>query len=75
MSAIKGIAVLSGERKAAARELIEKNHYTHSVPSGKSYYLAYEDAIVVWSIPANKESGEVHLGYPGKVGVESVVGT
>src|SRR5262245_60134845 len=32
---------------------IRQNHYTGSVPSGKSFYFAFEDAIVVYAIPAN----------------------
>jgi hypothetical protein len=36
-----------------AQKQITTNHYTRSVPSGKSHYLAYEDAIIIWSIPAN----------------------
>jgi len=37
------------------------NHYTHTVPSGKSHYVAFERAIVVWSIPANYNIGK-YLG-------------
>ena len=34
--------------------LIIGNHYTRSVPSGKSLYCVHEDAVVVFAIPANK---------------------
>lgn len=49
------------------KQLILDNHYTHSLPSGKSYYLIFEDAIVVFSIPANKNIAKYILGYSGKV--------
>lgn len=45
---------MTGTRLAEAKTLICENHYTRSVPSGKSYYVAVEDALVVWSIPANR---------------------
>lgn len=51
----------------AFKNLIISNHYTHSVPSGKSYYFGFEDAVVVFSIPANKNIAKFLLGYPGKV--------
>lgn len=37
-----------------AKKLIADNHYSHCVPSGKSHYVFFDGAIVVWSIPANK---------------------
>jgi hypothetical protein len=46
--------ILAGEALAAAKATIRAQHYTHTVPSGKSHYVAFGDAIVVWSIPANK---------------------
>ena len=58
---------LLGERRDDAKELIRANHYTHSVPSGKSHYVAFEDAIVVWSIPANKNIAKFILGWEGRV--------
>jgi len=62
-----GIRVLLlDERKRAARTIIE-NHYTKSVPSGKSHYLGFADAIVVWSIPANKNIAKFLLGWSGNV--------
>lgn len=35
------------------KEIICANHYSKSWPSGKSYVYTHEDAIVVFSIPAN----------------------
>jgi hypothetical protein len=35
------------------KEIICERHYTKSFPSGKSFVFTYEDAIVVFSIPAN----------------------
>ena len=54
------------DRKAAVEEILA-NHYTHSVPAGKSYYLRFREAIVVWSIPANKNIGKFLLGWPANV--------
>ncbi len=42
--------------------ILLKNHYTHSVPSGKTHYLSLGDAIVAWSIPANNNIGRFLLG-------------
>jgi len=59
--------LLLGADRERAIETIRLQHYTHSVPAGKSYYIAVEDAIVVWSIPANKNIAKFVLGWPGKV--------
>lgn len=60
--------ILTGEGRELAIELIRKHHYSRSVPSGKSHYLKFEDAIIVWSIPANKNlSGFVLSGEHGSV--------
>lgn len=37
----------------AAKAAVLANHYTHSWPSGKTHAFAFEDAFVVFSIPAN----------------------
>jgi hypothetical protein len=37
------------------------------VPSGKSHYFAYETAIVIYSIPANRNLANYILGYQGDV--------
>jgi hypothetical protein len=50
-----------------AQRTIIANHYTRSVPSGKSYYARFEDALVVWSIPANCNLAAFLLGWPGQV--------
>jgi hypothetical protein len=53
---------LVGHDREDAERLICANHYTHSVPSGKSHYVAFRSAIVVWSIPSNKNIGTFLLG-------------
>ncbi len=63
-----GVAVeLAGRAREEAAETIRRCHYTRSVPSGKSHYLRCGDAIVVWSIPANKNIARFVLGWPGNV--------
>lgn len=73
-SGMKGVALdrrvsrqLLGDDRAAAAETIRRNHYTRSVPSGKSHYVQFGDALVVWSIPANKNIARFVLGWPGNV--------
>ena len=58
---------LLGDDRAAAADVIRRNHYTHSVPSGKSHYVQFGDAIVVWSIPANMHIARFVLGWAGNV--------
>lgn len=58
---------LIGLDRSKAMETICQNHYTRSVPSGKSHYVQFEDAIVVWSIPANKNIAKFVLGWSGNV--------
>lgn len=60
-------SLLDGDARLRAIELLREKHYTHSVPSGKSYYLWIATAIVVWSIPANKNIAKFILGWPGNV--------
>lgn len=49
-----------------AKIKIRQNHYTGSTPSGKSYYLLHDSgAILVWSIPANKNLTTFVLGTDG----------
>lgn len=62
----KAELLLRQDRDAAAAT-IRRHHYTHSIPSGKSYYVGFKDAIVVWSIPANKNIACFILGWPGNV--------
>jgi hypothetical protein len=59
--------ILEGYDRFAAAETIKAFHYSHSVPSGKSHYVGYGDAIVVWSLPANNNLVKFILGGPGKV--------
>lgn len=59
--------VLTGDDRKTAEEVIRQNHYTHSVPSGKSHYVRFGSAIVVWSIPANKNIAQFVLGWAGNV--------
>ena len=56
---------LVGLSRARAKTLIAENHYLGTVPSGMSYYFDYDDAIVVYSIPANKNISHFLLGYKG----------
>lgn len=58
---------LLGEERAKAINTIRENHYTRSVPSGKSHYFLYGPAIVCFSIPANKNIARFILGSPGSV--------
>lgn len=59
--------ILIGGERDRAKETIRANHYTRSVPSGKSHYVTFEDAIIVWSIPANKNIARFLLRGPGTV--------
>lgn len=59
--------VLTGLSRSRAISIICQNHYTGSVPSGKSHYVEFEDALVVWSIPANKNIAKFVLGWHGNV--------
>jgi hypothetical protein len=60
-------SVLLGEDRKAAEQTIRQHHYSHSVPSGKSHYVQCGEAIVVWSIPANKNLAKFVLGRAGNV--------
>lgn len=51
-----------GDERVAARSVLEGNHYTKSVPSGKSTYITYGSVIVVFSIPANRNISRWLLG-------------
>ena len=59
--------LLLGSERDDAADTIKAGHYTGSVPSGKSHYVRFEAAIVVWSIPANNNLAEFLLGQPGNV--------
>lgn len=58
-------SLLFGEARERAIQTIRTNHYSRSVPSGKSHYIQFGDAIVVWSIPANKNIAGFLLGKSG----------
>jgi len=45
---------VTGAQRNEALALVRANHYTHLVPSGKSHVIVYDEAIVIWSLPANK---------------------
>ena len=53
--------LLEAARREAQATLIAR-HYTGSVPSGKSVYIQFDAAIVVFSIPANKNIAR-YLGF------------
>ncbi len=59
--------VMRGEDRRQAEAIIVKNHYSHSFPSGKSHIFFIDGAIVVFSIPANKNIGRFILGRAGNV--------
>lgn len=59
--------LLTGPDRKAAVNTLCREHYTASVPSGKSHFFQYREALVVFSIPANKNIGEFLLGYAGSV--------
>ena len=61
------IAALTGNDLRHAQAQIITNHYTRSVPSGKSRYYAVGDAIVVFSIPANKNISRWLVGEDNAV--------
>jgi len=53
--------------RAEMQEVLREHHYTHSVPAGKSHYYCFDDVIVVFSIPANKNISSFFLGEPNIV--------
>ena len=55
---------VSGPKLAACQLLIEKKHYTRSVPAGKSHYFYWRGVLVVFSIPANMHIGRYILKRP-----------
>lgn len=66
-SAGTGIRELSGLELKQAKSNVKTWHYAHLIPSGKSHWLAFEAAIIVWSIPANCNIGAFLLGAPCNV--------
>jgi len=63
----EGAFVLSGSYRDEAARTIRQQHYTASVPSGKSVYVRFGSAIVIWSIPANMNIGRFLFGWDAKV--------
>jgi hypothetical protein len=63
---VSKITQLTGAERKAAEAVIRANHYTHTVPSGKSYYFQFDSALVVWSIPANKNIARFLLKKSGE---------
>src|SRR5580704_5815362 len=59
--------LLTGDVRRAAAETICKHHYTHSVSSGKSHYVQFREAVVIWSLPANNNLAKFILGWKGSV--------
>jgi hypothetical protein len=55
------------DKRRVLADRVRQNHYTGSVPSGKSFYFAFEDAIVVYAIPANRNLSHWLLGRPNAV--------
>lgn len=58
---------LHGAFRRNAAETIRHYHYLKSVPSGKSYFVRYEVAVIVWSIPANNNVSNFLIGKPNAV--------
>lgn len=63
-----GVSHLTGPARKAAADLIIRCHYTHSVPSGKSRYFLFDEAIIVFSLPANNNVSRFLLGAAGHPG-------
>lgn len=59
--------LLIGQDREHAIALIRERHYTQSVSAGKTHYFRFEDAILSFSIPANKNLGKFLLGRLCKV--------
>lgn len=64
-SALHDAKVLHGLDLSRAKTLISQHHYTRSIPSGKSHFIGHRSAIIVWSVPANKNCASFLL--PGIV--------
>lgn len=58
--------LLGGALRVAAIQTICQNHYAGTVPAGKSHYFSFDSALVVFSIPANKNIAKFLL-WPGAV--------
>jgi hypothetical protein len=49
------------------RHLVCANHYTRSIPSGENIFTQFEDAIIIFSRPANKNVSRWLLGVDNLV--------
>lgn len=58
--------LLGVDRSEAIRSIVS-NHYTGSVPSGKSHYFKFDDAVIVFAIPANMHASRAVTGRVGFV--------
>lgn len=59
--------LLAADAREQAVAAITRWHYAHSFPSGKSHIFKVGPALVVYSIPANKNLGTFVLGRAGAV--------
>lgn len=59
--------LLTLDNRRESESLVWSNHYTHSIPSGKSHWFGFDSAIVVFSIPANRFAASIVLGRKGIV--------
>jgi hypothetical protein len=59
--------LLTGDARQTAAGTVRQFHYTHSVSSGKSHYVQFREAIVIWSLPANNNLAKFILGWKGSV--------
>lgn len=59
--------MLIGNDRLLAFDLIKANHYSRSVPSGKTLAYAFGDAYVLFSIPANKNISRYLTGKENSV--------
>lgn len=64
---LKENGLLHGTFREDAAETLRKHHYLKCIPSGKSYYVRYEDALIVWSIPPNCNISTFLVGKPNVV--------
>lgn len=53
---------LTNDELKDSKRAIVAFHYTHSIPSGKSWYFRHGEAVVCFSIPANKNIARFILG-------------
>src|SRR5262245_42991257 len=59
--------VLLGHARQWAQSVFSRAHYLHSVPSGKSHYFRYQDALIAFALPANPFVAQFLVGKAGTV--------